>query len=144
MPADTFGAAYARFMRSSYFSPDDRPAVGFIDTDELAYVAMRAHEVHDFWHTLLGLPTNLIGETALKVIELRQMHLPMCLLSVIEGTARFSEKQTKLFYQHYFHWAVPAGMQCTDLICVYYEQHFHEGLEDVCTKLKIVPAPAVS
>ncbi|KAL2332010.1 hypothetical protein Fmac_019591 [Flemingia macrophylla] len=42
--------------------------------------------------------------------------LPMCLLSVIGGTARFNTKQRKLFYQHYFPWAVRPGMQCNDLM----------------------------
>ncbi|WJX39632.1 hypothetical protein P8452_27155 [Trifolium repens] len=135
LPENTFGAAYAKFMGSRNFSPDDRPPMRFMDTDELAYVAMRAREVHDFWHTLFDLPTNLIGESALKVIEFEQMYLPMCLLSVIGGTTRFSEKQRKLFYQHYFPWAVRAGTQCTDLMCLYYEQHFHEDLEDVRRKL---------
>lgn len=142
LPPNTFGAAYARFMGSRNFSPDDRPPVRFMDTDELAYVAMRAREVHDFWHTLFGLPTNLIGESALKVIEFKQMYLPMCMLSVIGGTARFNEKQRTLFFQHYFPWAIRAGMQCTDLICIYYERHFHEDLEDVRRKWGITPAPA--
>jgi ubiquinone biosynthesis protein COQ4 len=114
-----------------------------MDTDELAYVAMRAREVHDFWHTLFDLPTNLIGESALKVVEFQQMYLPMCMMSVVGGTTRFTEKQRKLFYQHYFPWAVRAGAQCTDLMCVYYEQHFHEDLEDVRRTLGIVPVPAV-
>ncbi|KAE8678392.1 Ubiquinone biosynthesis protein COQ4-like protein [Hibiscus syriacus] len=141
LPDSTFGAAYARFMGSRNFSPDDRPPVRFMDTDELAYVAMRAREVHDFWHTLFGLPTNLIGESALKVIEFEQMHLPMCFLSVVGGTSRFNQKQRTLFFQHYFPWAVKAGFQCTDLMCVYYEQHFHEDLEDVRRKWGIIPAP---
>ncbi|ONI31046.1 hypothetical protein PRUPE_1G288800 [Prunus persica] len=143
LPENTFGAAYAKFMGSRNFSPDDRPPVRFMETDELAYVAMRAREVHDFWHTLFGLPTNLMGESALKVIEFEQMYLPMCLMSVIGGSARFSEKQRKLFFQHYFPWAIQAGMQCTDLMCIYYEQHFHEDLEDVRRKWGIIPAPAV-
>ena len=141
LPPNTFGAAYANFMGSRNFSPDDRPPVRFMDTDELAYVAMRAREVHDFWHTLFGLPTNLIGESALKVIEFEQMYLPMCLLSVIGGNARFTEKQRKLFFQHYFPWAIRAGMQSTDLMCVYYERHFHEDLEEVRRKWGIIPAP---
>lgn len=141
LPENTFGAAYARFLGSRNFSPDDRPPVRFMDTDELAYVAMRAREVHDFWHTLFGLPTNLTGESALKVIEFEQMHLPMCLLSVVGGTSRFNAKQRKLFFQHYFPWAVKAGFQCTDLMCVYYEQHFHEDLEDARRKWGIIPAP---
>nr|GMD21220.1 ubiquinone biosynthesis protein COQ4 homolog, mitochondrial [Ipomoea batatas] len=141
LPDNTFGAAYAKFMGSQNFSPDDRPPVRFMETEELAYVAMRAREVHDFWHTLFGLPTNLIGETALKVIEFEQMMLPMCMMSVVGGTARFSEKQRRLFYQHYFPWAMKAGLRCTDLMCVYYEQHFSEDLEDFRQRLGIIPAP---
>ncbi|EPS67951.1 hypothetical protein M569_06821, partial [Genlisea aurea] len=142
LPADTFGAAYARFMGSRNFSPDDRPPVRFMETDELAYVATRAREVHDFWHTLFDLPTNLIGETALKVIEFEQMLLPMCGLSVVGGTARLGSKQRKVFYQHYFPWALGAGIRCTDLMSVYYERHFADDLEEVRRRFGILPAPA--
>ncbi|GJN26060.1 hypothetical protein PR202_gb13958 [Eleusine coracana subsp. coracana] len=141
MPQNTFGAAYAQFMGSRNFSPDDRPPVRFMDTDELAYVATRAREVHDFWHVLFGLPTNLIGETALKVIEFEQMFLPMCMLSVVGGSARFNEKQRALFFQHYFPWATKAGLRCTDLMSVYYEKHFHEDLEEVRRNWGILPCP---
>ncbi|KAK1320879.1 hypothetical protein QJS10_CPA03g02563 [Acorus calamus] len=141
LPEPTFGAAYARFMGSRNFSPDDRPPVRFMDTEELAFVATRAREVHDFWHVLFGLPTNLIGESSLKVIEFEQMYLPMCLLSVIGGSARFSEKQRALFFKHYFPWATRAGLRCTDLMCVYYERHFDEDLEDVRRKWGIIPCP---
>ncbi|XP_076902691.1 ubiquinone biosynthesis protein COQ4 homolog, mitochondrial-like [Bidens hawaiensis] len=141
LPENTFGAAYAKFMGSRNFSPDDRPPVRFMETEELAYVAMSAREVHDFWHTLFGLPTNFIGESALKVIEFEQMLLPVCFLSVTGGTTRFCEKQRSLFYKHYFPWAVRAGMNATDLMCVYYEKHFYEDLEEVRRKWVIIPAP---
>jgi ubiquinone biosynthesis protein COQ4 len=48
MPANTFGAAYAQFMGSRNFSPDDRPPVRFLESEELAYVATRAREVISF------------------------------------------------------------------------------------------------
>lgn len=34
----------------------------FIDDEELAYVIQRYREVHDLMHTLLGMPTNMLGE----------------------------------------------------------------------------------
>ncbi|KAI3987782.1 hypothetical protein MKX01_028516 [Papaver californicum] len=135
LPEKTFGAAYARFMGSRNFSVDDRPPVRFMETRELAYIAMRARDVHDFWHTLFGLPNNLIGECI--------YYLPMCLLSVVGGTARSNEKQMALFFKHYLPWATRAGMQCTDLICIYYEQHFHEDLAIVRKRWGITPAPAL-
>jgi ubiquinone biosynthesis protein COQ4 len=143
LPENTFGAAYARFMGSRNFSPDDRPPVRFMETDELAYVAMRAREVHDLWHTLFGLPTNLLGESALKVIEFEQMLLPMCLMSVLGGTARFNHNQRSIFYSHYFPWALRAGVRCTDLMAIYYERHFHEDLDDVRRMWGIIPAPTL-
>ncbi|KAL9225875.1 hypothetical protein vseg_001751 [Gypsophila vaccaria] len=141
LPENTFGAAYAKFMGSRNFSPDDRPPVRFMDTEELAYVAMRAREVHDFWHTLFDLPTNLMGESTLKVIEFQQMYLPMCFMSVIGGSLRFNPKQRSLFFQHYFPWVLRAGVNCADLMCIHYERHFNEDLESVRQKWGIVPAP---
>ncbi len=55
------------------FSAGDRPPVRFIDDIELAYVAARAREVHDFWHVLFGCHTNVFGELALKAVELVQV-----------------------------------------------------------------------
>ncbi|CAL9072432.1 unnamed protein product [Musa acuminata var. zebrina] len=58
------------------------------------------------------------------VIEFEQMFLPMYALSVVGGSARFTEKQRALFFRHYFPWAIRAGMASTNLRCVYYEKHF--------------------
>ena len=73
MPEGTFGQAYAKFMGDRNFSAGDRPPVRFIDDVELAYVAARAREVHDFWHVLFGCHTNVFGELALKAVELVQV-----------------------------------------------------------------------
>lgn len=43
-------------------SPDTRMPPKFVDDEELAYVIMRYREVHDLMHTLLGMPTNMLGE----------------------------------------------------------------------------------
>ncbi|KAI5001326.1 hypothetical protein ZWY2020_025976 [Hordeum vulgare] len=106
MPKTTFGAAYALLMGSRNFSHDDRP------------------HLHDFWHMMFGLPTNLMGETALKVIKFEQMFLPMCMLSV-----------------HYLPWVSKAGLRTTDLMSVYYVKHFHEDLEEVRRNCGIVSCP---
>lgn len=73
MEEGTFGQAYARFMGDRNFLAGDRPPVRFIDDAELAYVAARAREVHDFWHVLFGCHTNVFGELALKAVELVQV-----------------------------------------------------------------------
>lgn len=143
LPANTFGAAYAKFMGKRNFSPDDRPPVRFMDSDELAYVATRAREVHDFWHVLFELPTNVMGESALKIVEFQQTYLPMCFLSVVGGTIRLKSTNRGLLIREYLPWALKAGRACSDLMCIYYEEHFHEDLTDVRNMWGIVPAPSL-
>ena len=50
-----------------------RPPVRFLYDEELAYVAQRSREVHDFWHVLFGCHTNVFGELALKAVEFVQV-----------------------------------------------------------------------
>lgn len=45
-------------------TPDTRAEVKFVDDEELAYVMQRYREVHDLIHTVLGMPTNMLGEFA--------------------------------------------------------------------------------
>ncbi|GAA0176696.1 hypothetical protein LIER_42109 [Lithospermum erythrorhizon] len=132
-------------MKSRNFSPDDRVPVRFFeeDEDELCYVIMRSSEAHDVWHTLFGLNTNLTGELALKVIEFQQMQLPMALISFVGASVRFNGDRLKSFYTNHFPWAFKAGLQCTDLMSVYYERYFDEDLEEVRRKWGIIPAQQV-
>ena len=74
MPDGSFGRAYADFMGSRSFRADDRPPVRFIADAELAYVALRARQVHDFWHVLFACPTTVLGELAIKAVEFIQVY----------------------------------------------------------------------
>ena len=47
-------------------TPDSRADVKFVDDEELAYVMQRYREVHDLLHTILGMPTNMLGESGCK------------------------------------------------------------------------------
>jgi Coenzyme Q (ubiquinone) biosynthesis protein Coq4 len=64
---NTFGYAYAYFMLSRGYSPDERTEVRFVDDEDLAYVMLRYRQTHDFLHVLLGLPTDVLGELVQKV-----------------------------------------------------------------------------
>ncbi|XP_024399347.1 ubiquinone biosynthesis protein COQ4 homolog, mitochondrial isoform X2 [Physcomitrium patens] len=134
MPENTFGGAYAKFMGSRNFSPDDRPPVRFVESEELAYVAQRAREVHDFWHVLFNCPTSVVGELALKMVEFQQTLLPMCFLSVAGASWRLKSEQRAALFKHYGPWAMRAGRSARDLMCIYYEKHLHEDLDEVRSK----------
>lgn len=38
----------------------------------------RYREAHDLIHTILGMPTNMLGEVAVKWVEALNTGLPMC------------------------------------------------------------------
>lgn len=63
------------FLFCQHVTPDSRAAVRFVDHEELAYVMQRYREVHDLLHTLLGMPTNMLGESgSLSCITLAGQH----------------------------------------------------------------------
>jgi ubiquinone biosynthesis protein COQ4 len=42
-------------------------------------------QVHDFWHVLCGLPPTVLGELALKWVEMVQTGLPVAAFSGLFG-----------------------------------------------------------
>ena len=131
-----------------------RPPVRFLNDEELAYVAQRSREVHDFWHVLFGCHTNVFGELALKAVEFvqvtfafgictpygdalvlllcldtatacaRQTGLPMTALSVVGAQWRLKPEDRRVLIREFLPWAVRAGARSADLMCLYYEEHF--------------------
>ncbi|CAB4012536.1 ubiquinone biosynthesis COQ4 homolog, mitochondrial [Paramuricea clavata] len=58
LPEGTFGKEYTKFLDKNKVTPDTRLPVRFVDDPELAYIMQRYREIHDFTHTLLGMPTK--------------------------------------------------------------------------------------
>jgi hypothetical protein len=86
--------------------------VRFVDDPELAYVAARLREVHDFWHVLFGCHTNVFGETALKAVEFVQTGLPMTAAAVGAGAWRMAPADRAVLTGVYLPWALRAGARC--------------------------------
>lgn len=78
-PKGSFGSEYHEFMSKRNFRADERPPVRFVDDAELAYVATRYRQVHDFWHVIFACNTSLLGETTLKALEFSQVHFAIIL-----------------------------------------------------------------
>ncbi|KAK3286737.1 hypothetical protein CYMTET_5724 [Cymbomonas tetramitiformis] len=141
LPTNTFGGSYAKFMGKRGFSADERPPVRFVDDPELAYVATRYREVHDFWHVLFGMGTTVLGETGIKAVELLQTGLPMCGMATLGGTFRLTPVKRRLLYSTYFPWALQAATKCAPLMCIEYEKHFEDDLQLLRKRWNIQPAP---
>jgi len=123
------------------FRADERPAVRFVDDPELAWVAARAREVHDFWHTLFACHTDVFGETALKAVEFMQTGLPMTAMAVVAGEWRLSAEDRKTLNEVYLPWAAKAGASAADMMTLFYEHHFEDDLEELRERWRIIPAP---
>lgn len=139
----SFGEAYGKFMKLHGFEPDGRSEVKYIADKELAYVMLRYRQSHDFWHVLCGLPPTVLGELALKWVELLQTGLPVAGLSAAFGPIRLSANERELLYTKYLPWALRVGKHAPFLMNIYYEEHFSEDLISLRDRLNIEPAPVV-
>ncbi|KAK6629232.1 hypothetical protein RUM43_003049 [Polyplax serrata] len=96
-PEGTLGKAYSNFLHLYGYSPDSRNSVRFVDDKELAYVAQRYREVHDLFHTIFHMPTNMLGEVTVKWVEAIQTRLPMCITGALFGPVRLAPKLTRTY-----------------------------------------------
>jgi len=140
LPAGTFGFHYARFLDEYGLSPDNREPVRFVDDPELAYVMLRYRQVHDFWHVLSGLPSvSVASEVALKWLEMVQTGLPVCALSAFVGPLRLSSAERTQLWTAYVPWALSAGRRSRNLMCVAYERHFDDDMDQLRLELNFQP-----
>jgi len=140
----TFGHGYLQFMKLHGFDPNDRDPVRYMDdTPELAYVMLRYRQCHDFWHVLTGLPPTVVGELALKWLELLQMGLPVAALAVTAGSFTLTAPERHLLHQHYLPWAIRMSRQSKYLLNVYYEKEWETSLDELRKRIKIEAAPSI-
>ncbi|XP_040180410.1 ubiquinone biosynthesis protein COQ4 homolog, mitochondrial [Rana temporaria] len=142
MPDGAFGREYARFLDVNNVTPDTRMPVRFVDDEELAYVAQRYREVHDLMHTLLGMPTNMLGEVVVKWFEAVQTGLPMCLLGAVFGPLRLSAKRKKKLIE-LVPWAVQSGRNARCVLSFYYENRWEQSVESLRKEIGVLPLPSI-
>ncbi|KAG7314804.1 hypothetical protein KOW79_022107 [Hemibagrus wyckioides] len=143
LPDGSLGREYLRFLEVNNVTPDTRADVKFVDDEELAYVMQRYREVHDLIHTLLGMPTNMLGEVAVKVFEAAQTGLPMCIMGAVLGPLRLSKSHMQKLVQSLGPWALRNGSRARCLLSVFYERHWDQNLEELRKELNIEPPPLI-
>ena len=141
----SFGAAYATFLKTHDFDPTERTPVRFLSDPELSYVMTRYRQCHDYFHVLTGLPPTVLGELALKWLELMQTGLPLAALSATGGSLRLTAQEREILWTVYFPWAIRVGRQMKDggLMCVYYEEEMDTELSVMRERIGVEPAPLV-
>uniref|UniRef100_K7GAN2 Ubiquinone biosynthesis protein COQ4 homolog, mitochondrial n=1 Tax=Pelodiscus sinensis TaxID=13735 RepID=K7GAN2_PELSI len=138
-----FGREYVRFLDSNRVSPDTRMPVKFVDDEELAYVIQRYREVHDLMHTLLGMPTNMLGEVAVKWFEAVQTGLPMCILGAVFGPLRLNARKLQILTTELIPWAVQSGRNASCVLNFYYENRWEQTVESLREEIGILRPPAI-
>ncbi|XP_061703633.1 ubiquinone biosynthesis protein COQ4 homolog, mitochondrial [Syngnathoides biaculeatus] len=141
LPEGSFGREYLRFLEDNHVTPDSRADVKFVDDEELAFVMQRYREVHDLLHTLLGMPTNMLGEVAVKWFEATQTGLPMCALGALLGPLRLNASRLQSLVTSLGPWALRNGRQARCVLSVFYERRWEQSLEDLRRELNIQPPP---
>ncbi|GFY69598.1 ubiquinone biosynthesis protein COQ4 homolog, mitochondrial [Trichonephila inaurata madagascariensis] len=141
LPHGTLGQAYLAFLKDNNVTPDSRRQVHFVDDPDLAYVIQRYREVHDLNHTLLGMPTNMLGEVAVKWIEAMQLGLPMCVSAALLGPVRLRKKQREKYLKYYLPWAVNCGYEAKFLMNVYFEKRWEQDVYELRRELNIPDFP---
>jgi len=148
----TFGAAYATFLQTHNFHPNERSKIRFLSDPNLSYVMTRYRQNHDYWHVLTGLPPTVLGELALKWVELIQTGLPLAALSATGGAAvgvtsnnMLSSREREVLWEVYFPWAMRMGngMRENALMCTFYEEELETDLGVLRERMGIEVAPRV-
>uniref|UniRef100_A0A240SWE8 Ubiquinone biosynthesis protein COQ4 homolog, mitochondrial n=1 Tax=Glossina brevipalpis TaxID=37001 RepID=A0A240SWE8_9MUSC len=137
MPVNTFGHVYVKFLDDNNITPDSRREVRFMDDPELAYVMTRYRECHDMVHALLDMPTNMLGEVAVKWVEALNNGLPMCYSAAIFGALRLKSKQRKQYLRAYLPWALRNGKNAKFLMTIFWEERWQQDINEMRKELKI-------
>ncbi|KAL3871969.1 hypothetical protein ACJMK2_039941 [Sinanodonta woodiana] len=141
LPEGTFGKEYWKFLSKNGFSPDARLPVHFVDDEELMYVMLRYRQVHDLFHTILGMKPNMLGEVAVKWFEAIQTRLPMCIMGAAFGPHRLGPVHRQRYVSTYLPWAIRCASNTKFLMAVYFEKHWEDDLIELRKELNIEPAP---
>ncbi|KAM8827513.1 ubiquinone biosynthesis protein COQ4 homolog, mitochondrial isoform 2-T3 [Spinachia spinachia] len=143
LPDGSLGREYLRFLEDNLVTPDSRADVKFVDDEELAYVMQRYREVHDLLHTLLGMPTNMLGEVAVKWFEAAQTGLPMCALGAVLGPLRLNASRLQSLFTLLGPWALHNGHRARCVLSIFYERRWSQSIADLRQELNIETPPVI-
>ncbi|KAF2899370.1 hypothetical protein ILUMI_06813 [Ignelater luminosus] len=130
-PEGTLGKIYSNFLERNQVTPDSRLMVQFVDDVNLAYVIQRYREVHDLIHTILEMPTNMLGEVTVKWVEAIQTTFPMCIGGALFGPIRLKPKHRQLYKQYYLPWAIKTGTNSDFLLNLFFEKRWEQPLVEL-------------
>ena len=142
LPDGTLGRAYTQHLERCRLDPDALTTPVTRGASPLAnYLLERVRQTHDLWHTLLGLGVQGHEEVLVHAFQWPQLRMPYSALVVLFGTAKHivGEGRTAVL-RHALGEALRAGRRAAPLLPVYWERHWEAPLEQLRTRLGVVPA----
>ncbi|EDW17813.1 ubiquinone biosynthesis protein COQ4 homolog, mitochondrial [Drosophila mojavensis] len=139
LPSDSFGFAYAKFLKDNNVTPDSRMEVRFLEDPKLAYIMTRYRECHDLVHAVLDMPTNMLCEVTVKWVEALNNGLPMCYGAAVFGAVRLRPRQRREYLKRYLPWAIENSKQMKPLMPIYWEKRWEQKVNDLRAELGIKP-----
>jgi ubiquinone biosynthesis protein COQ4 len=91
---------------------------------------------------LFACDTSVLGELALKAVEALQTGMPSAALAAVAGPLRLPRRRRAAYAAVYLPWALRAGSRASDLLCIRYEKHFPEPIDELRTRWRVEAAPA--
>ena len=139
MDKESLGYKYYLFMSKHYFSPNGRPKVKYIPDLELAYVAQRYKEIHDFFHVLLDYDVSVVDELAVKWFEALHLALPSASISGLFGPLRLNSQERSILVSRYIPHVAINAKNCKFLMNYPFEENLTENIDNVRLNLNIIP-----
>ena len=137
MEDNTLGKSYWSWLNKNGVTPDTRQNVHYVEDPQLAYVIQRYREIHDFYHVLLELDIDLLGESVVKAFEAVQTGFPMCYLGILGGVPNIPRHQRNDYFTKYLPWALQTGAKAKLLMNYKFENMLDEDINGLRNKLLI-------
>lgn len=87
------------------------------------------------------MPTNMVGEVAVKWIEGLQTGLPMCLSGAVFAPFRFTPKQVDQF-RVLRPWAIKTGLEACLFMNIFFEKRWDQDWDDFRREMNFTKAPS--
>ena len=138
---ETLGGAYARFFDTHALSQEilNLPTP-YTEDEELAYILLRIRQVHDVWHTLVGLGTQGHEEILVHSFSLAQTGLPSSVALLVLGSLKHMVLEGRWdTLRHGLLRAHRIGTRAKPLLAIHWERRWEQPLAAVRRELHITP-----
>jgi ubiquinone biosynthesis protein COQ4 len=136
---ETLGHRYVAHLDRHGLSADSQAAATrYVEDEEVAYLMRRFRQTHDVWHALTGLGTAGHEEVLLHAFSFGQLRLPVSAMIVFFGGIKHMvlEARWETLRRGMLD-AWRAGRDAAPLLPVYWERHWAEPMDELCTELGV-------